>query len=308
MRIAFVKTLEKLAEKNKSIFLLTADLGKFFNSFKEKFPERFINCGVAEENMVGLAAGLALSGKNVYCYSIIPFLTMRAFEKIRLDLCLHNLNVKLLGAGGGLLYGLEGVTHQSIEDIAIMRALPNMTVVAPGDLSEAKAIAKESINFKGPLYIRFGKDNPSRIHSSLKNFKIGKGIILKKGEKIALLAAGTLLYQAKMVSENLAKKGMKITLVSMPTIKPIDKALLKSLAKDNKIIFTLEDHSEIGGLGSAVGEELLKLNFKGKFRKIALPDGFSKYVGRTDYLYKCYGLDSEFVTKLIFKTAKKYAL
>ncbi len=299
MRKTFVKYLEEAAKANNDIFLLTGDLGKFFDSFKEKFPDRFLNCGVAEENMIGVAAGLALSGKNVYCYSIIPFLIMRTFEKIRLDLCFQNLNVKLLGAGGGLVYGLEGVSHQAIEDIAIMRALPNMAVVAPGDLLEAKEIAKASIDFKGPLYIRFGRDNIKPVHKKIRDFKIGKGIIVKEGKDIALLATGSLLYQSKLAADILVRKGLKITLVSMPTIKPIDKVLIKELAKNHKFIFTAEDHSQIGGLGSAVSDELMDINFKGFFKKIALPDEFSKYTGKTDYLYKCYGLDSESIAKLI---------
>lgn len=301
MRAAFTQKIEKLAENNPDIFLLTADLGKFFNSFKEKFPKRFINCGVAEQNMISVAAGLSLAGKNVYCYSIIPFLTMKALENIRVDICYQNLNIKLLGAGGGLVYGVEGMTHQAIEDISIMRSLPNMTVVAPGDLLEVEAIAEESVNFPGPLYIRFGKDKPSQVHQTLPNFKIGKGIVLKKGKKIALIVAGTLLSEAKKTVESLAEKGIDISFVSMPTIKPIDKGLLEELAKNHQAVFTFEDHSKIGGLGTAVTEVLVEMNFKGRIKKIALPDEYSKYVGGMDYLYKCYGLDSESLTKYILK-------
>lgn len=304
MRKTFVQTLEKLARKDKNIFILTADLGVFFKSFQQKFPERFINCGVSEENMIGVAAGLALSGKNVYCYSIVPFLIMKALEKIRVDICYQNLNVKLLGAGGGLVYGVEGMTHHAIEDIAVMRALPNMTVVAPGDLLEVEVAAKESAEYKGPLYIRFGKDNPPGVHKNISNFKIGKGIIIQKGQKVALIVAGTLLYQAKLAAENLNKKGIKISLISMPTIKPIDKKLLEELSGTHDVIFTAEDHSEIGGLGSAVGEFLLENDFKGVFRKIALPDEYSKYIGHQDYLYQKYGLDSESIAKTMTKELK----
>jgi len=298
MRETFTKTLEELASTDPNIMVLTADLGRFFKPFQEKFPKQFINCGVAEENMIGVAAGLALSGKNVYCYSIIPFLIMRTLESIRVNICYNNLNVKLLGAGGGLVYGVEGMTHQAIEDIAIMRVLPNMTVIAPGDLLETEAIARESVKYPGPLYIRFGKDNPSPVHQELPNLKIGKGIVLKQGEKIALITAGTLLFEAKKATEKLTEKGVKITLVSMPTIKPIDKELLEDLAKNHHIIFTLEDHSEIGGLGSAIAETLPGF----KLIKIALPDEYSKYIGKADYLYKCYGLDSESVANKIYES------
>lgn len=305
MRKTFVKILEKLAKDNPDIFLLTGDLGKFFDDFKNSYPKRFINAGVAEGNMIGVAAGLALSGKNVYCYSIIPFLAMRAFEQIRVDLCYHNLNVKLLGAGGGLVYGFEGITHQAIEDIAIMRSLPNMTVVAPGDLIEAEAVAKESVNYKGPLYIRFGKDNSPPVHSSAPNLKIGEGIVLNKGNNISIIATGSTLYTAKVVSDELIRNGLGTTLISMHTIKPLDKELIRDCAKNNKAIFTIEEHSEIGGLGSAVSEYLMELDYQGLFRKIALPDNFSSEVGDHDHLCKKCGLDSKIITNYILKEHKK---
>jgi len=308
MRKTFVKTLENLAEKDKNLFILTGDLGNFFKSFAEKFSDRFINCGVSEENMIGVAAGLALSGKNVYCYSIVPFLTMRALEKIRVDICYHNLNVKLLGAGGGLLYGIEGMTHHSIEDIAVMRSLPNMTVVAPADLQEAELLAKESLDFKGPLYIRLGRDNQLAVHettpNATPNFKIGKGILIKKGENIALISCGTLVYETKKAAEILEKKGIKVSLVSLPTLKPLDNELIKNLSENHKFIFTIEDHNYIGGLGDAVLDILNNLSFRGVFKKIALPDEYSKYIGSVDYLYKKYGLDSESIAEFVLKETK----
>lgn len=284
MRATFVKELEKLAEKDPNIMVLTADLGRFFDSFEEKFPNQFINCGVAEQNMIGVAAGLALSGKKVYCYSIIPFLTMRALESIRVNICYHDLNITLLGAGGGLVYGAEGVTHQAIEDISIMRSLPNMAVAAPGDLLESAALARESVNYNHPLYVRFGRDKAPQIHEDIPDLKIGKGIVLKRGKDIALVATGSMLLEAKKAAE------MKdITLVSMSTIKPIDKELLEELAQSHKRIFTLEDHSTIGGLGSAVSDALPGF----KINKIGLPDEYPKYIGSIDYLHKCYKLDAE---------------
>ena len=175
MRQIFFQKLEEYAKKDKNMFLLVGDLGiKFFENFRKIDPGRAINVGVAEANMIGVAAGLSMSGKNVYCYSIIPFLTMRAFEQIRVDICYNNLSVKLLGAGGGLAYGAEGITHHAIEDIAIMRSLPNMTVVCPGDAKEAEMLAKESVNYPGPLYVRFGRDFDPHVHKGEINFKIGK--------------------------------------------------------------------------------------------------------------------------------------
>ncbi len=299
MRTTFVNKIEELAKDNPNIFILTADLGWFFKSFREKYPNNFINCGVAEETMIGIAAGMALSGKKVYCYSIVPFLVMRTLESIRVNICLDKLPIVLMGGGGGLLYGKDGVTHQSIEDISIMRSLPGMTVVAPGDLAEAKALAKESINYAGPLYIRFGRDNAPEVHKGEIDFKIGKGIVLNKGKDIALIASGSLLYEAKEARKLLLNKGYEITLVSMHTIKPIDAELIKELAESHKSIFTLEDHSLIGGLGSAVQNVLNDIEYKGKFKKLGLPDEYSKYVGEMDYLYKCYSLDSQSIADKI---------
>lgn len=305
MRAAFVKEIENLIEDNPNILMLTADLGWFFSSFREKFPEKFINCGVAEENMIGIAGGLAWSGKKVYCYSIVPFLILRALESIKVNLCLENLNVVLMGGGGGLVYGKDGVTHQSIEDIACMRSLPGMTIVAPGDLFEVEAVAKESVNYPGPLYIRFGRDNPSPIHKENPNFKIGKGIVLNRGENIALIVAGSLLYEAEEARKFLAEKNCNITLVSMPTIKPIDKDLINNLAKTHEFIFTLEDHNIIGGLGSAVQDVLNETNFKGNFKKIGIPDEYPRTTGSMEYLNQYYGLDFKSISKKILSVAKK---
>lgn len=298
MRAIFTKKIEEFAKENSNILMLTADLGWFFKSFREKFPQQFINCGVAEENMIGVASGLALSGKKVYCYSIIPFLIMKTIESIKVNVCLNDLNVVLMGGGGGLVYGKDGVTHQSIEDISLMRSLPNMTVVAPGDLLEAEALAKESISFQGPLYIRFGKDN-AQVHNAAPDFKIGKGIILKQGRDVAIISCGNMLSEAKKTAGLLAQKGVNATLVSMHTIKPIDVNLLTDLAYSHKLIVTLEDHSIIGGLGSAVSEAL-PAGFAGLV-KLALPDEYSRHVGDADYLYKCYGLDSQSVAEYIIR-------
>ncbi len=305
MRKVFFENLKEVASKDKNIFLLSADLGAtFFSDFKSIDPQRFINVGAAEQNMIGVGAGLSMLGKNVYCYSIIPFLIMRTFEQIRIDLCYNNLSVKLLGSGGGLVYGFEGITHHAIEDIAIMRSLPNMTVVAPGDAKEAECLAKESVNHKGPLYIRFGRDIDPVIHNGKLNFKIGKGIVIKHGKDVCLIAAGTMLYMAKLVSEDLQKNGIDVGLISMHTIKPLDKELIQECAKRYKAIFTLEDHNIIGGLGSAVSEVLAETEYKGAFKRIGIPDRYSSDVGRPDYLLEKFGLDLQSIVSNILKEYK----
>ncbi len=285
MRSTFIKSLEKFAEEDDSLFLLTGDLGfRLFDRFRDAYPQRFIDAGVAEANMIGVAAGLALSGKNVYCYSIATFLTTRCLEQIRIDLCYQNLNVKLVGVGAGWSYGLEGMTHHAIEDISIMKSLPNMTVVAPGDPLEAEAVIAESVIYKGPLYIRLGKDNDPQVHKSIPNFKIGKGMIIDKGRDLTIIATGTMLHATKTALGILASKGLRATLISMHTIKPLDVELIEECAKDSKAIFTIEEHSITGGLGSSVAETLIELNYKGLFRKIGLPDKYGPDIGGRDYL------------------------
>jgi len=303
MRKVFFQTLQEIVKKDSSIFLLTGDLGvKFFYDLKNIDPKRFINVGVAEANMIDIAAGLSMSGKNVYCYSIIPFLVMKTFEQIRIDLCYNNLNVKLLGAGGGLVYGVEGITHHAIEDIAVMRSLPNMTVVAPGDAREAEALAKASVFYPSPLYIRFGRDSDPVIHEKEFEFEIGKGIVVKEGKDICLIATGTMLYLAKIASDILEKQGLNVTLISMHTIKPLDTELIENCAKNYKAIFTLEEHNIIGGLGSAVAEVISELNYGKLFQRIGIPDKYSfPNVGGPDYLREKFGLTPEIIANTILK-------
>ena len=307
MRKAFIETLEKLCEVDNNIFLLSADLGfKLFDRFRKKYPDKFLNMGIAEPNMIGIAAGLALSGKKVYCYSMIPFLIMRCVEHIRIDVCYNALDVRLIGVGCGLTYGPEGVTHHAIEDLAMMRSLPNMTVVAPGDPCEVSACIDESSYYKGPMFIRLGRSDEPQVHPYMPNFQIGKGITLfDKGHDICILATGSMLYKAKITSELLLKRGFGITLISLHTIKPLDEMLIRNCAKKYKSIFTIEEHSIIGGLGSAVAEVLSEIHYDGLFKRIGLPDKFNQYVGKTEYLHKEHGILSEDLADSITKLIKE---
>jgi len=301
MRRTFFETLGRIAKDDRDIFLLTADLGvKFLDSFRNLDPQRFINAGIAESNMIGVAAGLAMSGKNVYCYSIIPFLIMRAFEQIRIDVCYNDLNVKLLGSGGGLVYAAEGITHHAIEDIALIRSLPNVTIVAPGDALEAKAAAEASVDYKGPLYIRFGRDVDPLIHREEDfNFEVGKGIVVSRGEDICLITTGSMLYLGKLVTDGLKSRGVSSTLVSMHTIKPLDTDLVEECLRHHRAIFTIEEHNIIGGLGSAVCEVVAESRFKGVFKRIGIPDEYCSDIGKVDYLREKMGLAPENVVNLI---------
>jgi transketolase len=302
MRAAFINTITQEARKDKDIFLLTGDLGfSVLEDFRKEFCGRFFNIGVAEANMVGIAAGLALCGKKVFVYSIASFVTTRCLEQIRNDVCYQNLNVKIIGVGSGLSYGSAGATHYSIEDIAMMRALPNLTVICPGDPLEVELAIKESCRHDGPMYIRLGKGKEPKVHETIENFTIGKGIILNNGSDIAIIATGNMLYNAKQAADRLIEKGISVRLISMHTVKPIDRDLVIRAAKETKAIFTVEEHSLIGGLGSAVAEILAEEESKVSFKRIALPDIYALDVGSQEYLRKKYGLSTEAIAQNILQ-------
>ena len=294
MRAAFFTALEDLYQNDKDIFVLTADLGyKLFDNFKLKCPERFYDIGVAEANMIGVAAGLALSGKNVYCYSIIPFLVMRAYEQIRIDISYHNLNVKLIGVGGGFTYGLEGITHFGLEDFALMRSLSNMSIVVPADPLEAQVLARISCEYPGPLYIRLGRTGEPSIHDKMPKFIIGKAMLLKEGKKIALFAIGNMVYIGKQLVDFLGKKGLNPTLINMHTLKPLDVETILQITSTHEALFTLEEHNIHGGLGSAIAEVLAENGCRCHFKRFGIPEKLGNYIGNADYLRLKYGLTPE---------------
>ena len=300
MRMTFIDTLHDLAKNDDRIFLLTADVGfSVFERFMEDFPDRYLNVGVAEANMIGVAAGLAMSDKIVYAYTMAHFLTFRCYEQIRLDLCYQNTDVKLVGSGGGLTYGSAGTTHHSIEDISIMRSLPNMCVICPGDPIETKYAIEASLKHEGPVYIRLGKNDPNVHEGNSINFQIGKGITLKRGNDLNILATGNMLESAKLAADRLEKEGINASVISMHTIKPLDVDLIEELAYSGEPMFTIEEHSIIGGLGSAVSEVLAELDCEVPFKRIGLPDEYSHIVGSQQYLRKKFGIDVDNIYKVI---------
>ncbi len=301
MRIAFIKTLCELAERNDQIWLLTGDLGySVLEQFANRFPDRYLNVGVAEANMIGIAAGLALSGRVPFVYSIVPFVTMRCFEQVRLDVCYQNLNVKLIGVGGGLCYGTAGASHHSLEDVAITRALPNMTVVCPGDPIETQAAIRASASRTGPVYVRLGRSREPVVHPSPPEFRIGTGITIYGGNDITIIATGNLLASAKSVADELNVRSIATRLISMHTVKPIDKDLILKAAQETRAVFTIEEHSVIGGLGSAVAEVLAENGTrKVLFRRLAIPDAYFQEVGSQEYLRHKAGLSVGQITEYI---------
>ena len=237
MRDTFVKTLIELAKQNKNIELITGDLGfGVLKPFWEQCPEQFTNAGIAEQNMTGVAAGMALEDKIVFTYSIGNFPTLRCLEQIRNDCAYHNANVKIVCVGGGFVYGSLGMSHHATEDIAILRALPNVTVVCPGDLVEAMEATKAITNYPGTCYLRLGRGGEKRIHEKIENFEIGKAILIQENKfenkDIAIFSTGAILDVACEVREELEKQGMGVVQYSFPTVKPLDTEDIKKCMKE----------------------------------------------------------------------------
>lgn len=304
MRTTFIKTLVKLAEEDESIVLLTADMGfGVFEEFKNKFPNRYYNVGIAEQNMIGMAAGLAIIGKKVYVYSIIPFLTMRAFEQIRIDICYQNLNVKLIGVGGGVAYGPAGATHHAIEDLALMRSLPNMSVVAPGDPIEVEIIMNELKDSNFPIYIRLSKNNEKIVHAKNDKISFSKISQVIQGKNTCILTTGNMLELGeKIYKEHKEKYKQDISVYSVHTIKPLDIETIKTIAKEYNKIITLEEHSIYGGLYSSI-MEVLGLDIK-KYNNleiipVAIKDKFTSIVGDQEYIRNYYGITVKEILKKI---------
>ena len=305
MRNAFVRALEEFVTPN--TILITGDLGfGVLNNFYKKYPKQFINAGVAEQNLTGIAAGLALEGKKVITYSIANFNTLRALEQIRNDVAYHELNVTIVSVGGGLAYGQLGISHHATEDITIMRSIPNMKVFAPGDTREAYEITKLILQKDfGPVYLRIGRAGEATLHSdeSIKNLEIGKPLLLKEDltKNIALVATGGMLEVAKNVSELLSEIGEKSALMSFHTLKPVDKQIVSNIFQTYKFVFSFEEHTICGGFGSLLLESLIgksKINLE-RFYAFALPSEFTFVVGDQNYLRDYYGISANKIIEKI---------
>ncbi len=302
MRRDFLKQMLVEMERDPDIIFLTGDLG--FNALeplKVRFPERFINAGIAEQHMVGMAAGLALEGKKVIAYSIASFSSMRPYEQIRTDVCYDNLDVKIVGTGGGVNYPTHGVTHHTIEDIAIMNVLPNMKVLSPAYSWEATEATKAMIRHKGPAYIRLGKSPGIDYARPHFDFALGRGYVIREGKDVILVSSGNVLdivNRAAELIESTLKKS--VCVISMPSIKPFDEELIVRYANGAEGIFTIEEHSVIGGLGSVVASALWKNGVaQKKFYALGFPDAFSTEVGDREFLLALIGIESNAIAKKI---------
>lgn len=302
MRNAFANTLTDCAKDGRKLMLLTGDLGfSVLEKFRDFFPDRFLNMGISEANMIGAASGLALSGMKPYVYSIVPFATMRCFEQVRNDVCYQDADVKIVGVGGGLAYGTLGPTHHAREDIALMASLPNMTVVCPGDPVETELLTKLSAGHQGPMYIRLGRGGDPVIHQSRPDVKIGKGVVVKEGKDVAIIATGNILPNAVAAAKLLEDRKLSARIISMHTVKPLDTGIIRKAAKETNALFSVEEHSAINGLGSAVGDALHEHNSKVPFRKLGLKDRFEQAVGSHESLRKANGLSPEQISAAVLE-------
>lgn len=301
MRDTFVQTLMDIARQDERVMLLTGDLGfGVLTLFAKTLPEQFLNVGVAEQNMTGVATGLALEGKIVFTYSIGNFPTLRCLEQIRNDVCYHNANVKVVCIGGGFCYGPLGISHHATEDLAIMRVLPHMKVMAPGDLAETRLITKLAHETPGPCYLRLGRGGEAKIHQDGLKCSLGQGIPLVPKGDVALLSTGGILVNAVKAREMLQSRGISASLHSLPFLQPLDDELIRHLAATSRLVVTIEEHSVIGGLGGAVAEVLAEQpGPRAPLIRIGLREGFSCEVGDQEYLQKIYGLSPEAIVQRV---------
>ena len=301
MRNATILALTKLADNNKNVILITADLGfGLFEDFAKKFPSQFLNVGIAEQNMIGIASGLSIEGKIVFVYSIGNFPTLRCLEQIRNDASYHGLNVNIICMGAGFSYGALGTSHHATEDIAIMRALPGTSVISPSTDTEAYFATMSLADIKGVTYLRLDKSKVQSIKQTEKSLKIGKGNILKDGRDYTIISCGSITEVALNAAFSLEELGISCQVISMHTIKPIDIELIKKCINDSKGIITLEEGNISGGMGSAVLEACEKIgSFPRKLKILGIQDSFVSKIGSQDFLRKYIGLSKEAIEEVI---------
>lgn len=304
-REAYGEEIAKLGEKNPNIVVLEADISKSTKTcyFADKFPDRFFNVGVAEQNEAVIAAGLATTGLIPFMSTYAVFGSMRCCEQIRTFICYPNLNVKIAVSHGGITPCTDGVTHQATEDIAIMRVMPNMTVIMPTDYNMTRAAVRAAAKYKGPVYLRFTRDSVPMIYDENVEFRIGKSIKLKDGKDITIISLGDMTSVALKAVEMLKDEGINVSLLDMPTVKPIDSTAIINAAKDTGAIVTVEDHQITGGLGSAVAEVLVE-NYPVPMKRIGLKDTFAES-GELELLLEKYGLSSAHIVKACKEVSKR---
>jgi transketolase len=304
-RFGFGEGLVELGKENPKVFVLGADTASSvaINTFRDMFPDRFLNVGIAETNLLGMAAGLAVAGFIPFVATYGIFAAGRPWEQIRTSICYSNLNLKIGGSHSGLMVGPDGATHQALEEIAIMRCLPRMKVVIPCDLVETRKTVIASAYADGPIYIRYGRENTPIFTNDSTPFEIGKANVLREGKDVAIMACGTMVYEALMAADLLEKKGIKARVVNIHTIKPIDEQVIVSAAKECGAIVTAEEHQIYGGFGSAVAEVLVR-NYPVPVEMVAVNDTFGESGNPMDLMTK-YGLRDVNIIESVLKVLKR---
>ncbi|HLC75339.1 MAG TPA: transketolase C-terminal domain-containing protein [Candidatus Nanoarchaeia archaeon] len=303
MRKAVLDCVYELAKKDARVIYIGSDLGAgILDNFKKEMPDRFFMEGVSEQALIGISAGLALSGKIVYFNTIATFITRRCFEQVVLDMCLHHANVRLISNGGGLVYAPLGPTHLAIDDIGILRTIPGMTIIAPCDAEEMKRLMPHTLNYNGPIYIRLAKGGDSIVSLPEKEFTIGRAIVMRECDNLnnaLIIATGITTKIAMDAAAELEKQGISATVLHMHTIKPFDKHAVETYAKQAKAVISVEEHTIYGGLGSAVAETLAEANINVKFKILGIPDTFSSDYGSQQSIMEKYGITAKGCVGLI---------
>jgi len=304
MRNAFADEATKLSTADSRIVLLSGDIGnKMFDTFKKNHPERFLNCGIAEANMMGVAAGMALSGLRPFIYTITPFTITRCYEQIRVDACYHNVPVTIIGTGSGFAYAELGPTHHSCEDLALMRVLPNMIVLAPADEVELRQSMQAALKQDRPVYIRIGKKGEAITPKKDNSFEIGRSITVREGIGVCLISTGVLLPTVMRAADMLSSQGVSTRVESFHTIKPLDTKTLQDVFSNYSVVAVAEEHNRIGGLGSSITEWLATQKpQKGQMISFGVDDEFMHEVGSQAYARKKYGLTKENIAQQVFAT------
>lgn len=291
MRTAFVKELETLM-KSEDTYLLTGDLGfSVFENIRDNYKGRYLNMGVAEQNMLGVAAGMAITGRNVFVYSIIPFLIYRPFEQLRNDICYQNLSVRLVGVGAGFSYSDAGFTHHAIEDYGVLRSLPNLTILSPADPVEVKEIMHHLNEIHGPSYMRLARNGEPVLHGRHNELKIGRALQILKGDDILIVSSGAILSRAIEVAKFLESNGYSVELLDYHTLKPFDEQTLIESAMGKKLVITIEEHLISIGLCSIVSQILAKNSIKCKFLPFGVREPYIHLSGTREFMLSLYGLD-----------------
>ena len=299
MRDAFVRALMREAAHDPRLTLITGDLGfGVLKPFWETYPDQFVNAGIAEQSMTGLAAGLARTGRTVLTYSIGNFPTLRCIEQIRNDCAYHDADVKIVCVGGGLVYGSLGMSHHATEDMAILRALPGVTVFTPGDPAEVEAVVPEMLRTPGTCYLRLSRGGEPTLHDGpVEGWRVPRALTLRRGADVALLSAGGILTQTMSAADMLAEKGVSAEVVSFPCIKPMDAERILDLAGRFRHLVAVEEHSVVGGFGSAVAEVLAEGGCTCRLHRIGMPDRYSSIVGTQQYLRGVYEMDDRAICR-----------